>query len=182
MKLTPANQISLHDELNSRILKSIRHLQELNTPEMRMEFTHPDEFWHWGADYMGRWIAALGLLSVYTRRSYDVRPVVDELITFQNADGSFGPFTNPHDFQEWFGMGRGLIGLLEYYQVDPDPVVLESAVRLGRYLFPMVSEPVRMHVRVLLERTGRDRPVVRADKGARIPGDGSPDGRDFRRL
>ena len=143
MKLTPANQISLHDELNSRIHKSVRHLQELNTPEMRMEFTHPDEFWHWGADYLGRWIAALGLLSSYTRGSYGVRDAVDELIAFQNADGSFGPYTNPHDFQEWFGMGRGLIGLLEYYEVDPDPIVLESAVRLGRYYsewYPNQSE------------------------------------------
>jgi len=133
MNLIDPAQLTLHDELNARIQRSIRHLQELNTEEMRVEFTHPNDFWHWGADYMGRWIAALGLLSRYAHQDYGVSTVVRELIQFQNRDGSFGTYTDPHDFQEWFGMGRGLIGLLEYYEVDPDPAVLESAVRLGEY-------------------------------------------------
>ncbi len=30
-------------------------------------------------------------------------------------------------------MSRGLVGLLEYYEVHPDPVVLEAATRLGDY-------------------------------------------------
>ncbi len=133
MRLSDPSKISLHDELDTRIRRSIRHLQELNNDEMRMEFTHPDEFWHWGADYMGRWVATMGLLSQYTRQDYGVAQVVGELIQFQKADGSFGAYTDPHDFQEWFGMGRGLVGLLEYYQVNPDPQVLASAVKLGDY-------------------------------------------------
>ena len=124
----------MRDDLDARIRRSIRHLNELNNAEMRMEFTHPNEFWHWGADYMGRWVASMGLLSLYTREDYGVRQVVEELIGYQKADGSFGTYTaDPHDFQEWFGMGRGLVGLLEYYSVHPDPRVLASAVRLGDY-------------------------------------------------
>jgi DUF1680 family protein len=120
-------------EFQERVLRSVHHLQELNVAEMRMEFTHPDDFWHWGADYMGRWISAMTLLGRYTKEDYGVKEVVSELIGFQKADGSFGPYTDPHDFQEWFGMSRGLVGLLEYYQAEPDPNVLESAVRLGDY-------------------------------------------------
>jgi len=133
MNLTNPAQLSLHGEFHKRIHRSIEHLQALNTEEMRIEFTHPTDFWHWGADYMGRWIAALGLLSRYTHQDYQVSAVVQEFINFQNPDGSFGTFTDPHDFQEWFGMGRGIIGLIEYYEVDPNPSVLESAVRLGKY-------------------------------------------------
>ena len=133
MKLTNPSLLSLQGEFHNRIHRSIQHLQTLNTDEMRAEFTHPTDFWHWGADYMGRWIAALGLLGHYTHQNYNVSAVVEELIRFQNSDGSFGTYTKPHDFQEWFGMGRGLIGLIEYYEVDPNPIILESAARLGEY-------------------------------------------------
>jgi DUF1680 family protein len=126
-------QLTLKGEFHERLLRSIRHLQELNTEEMRREFTHPDDFWHWGADYMGRWISAMALLGQYTGVDYGVQAVVHELIDFQREDGSFGPYTDPHDFQEWFGMSRGLVGLLEYHLVNPDPDVLEAAARLGNY-------------------------------------------------
>ena len=133
MKLANPARMSIKGEFQERLLRSVRHLQELNTDEMRMEFTHPTDFWHWGADYMGRWVSAVTLLGQYTGKDYGAKEVVYELIGFQNADGSFGPYTDPHDFQEWFGMSRGLVGLLEYYQAVPDPLVLEAAVRLGDY-------------------------------------------------
>jgi hypothetical protein len=133
MKITPPDQVSLRGEFQERLLRSIRHLQDLNTAEMRLELTYPNEFWHWGADYMGRWVSAMALLGQYTGEDYGAREVVHELITFQRQDGSFGPFTDPHDFQEWFGMSRGLVGLLEYYGTDRDSRVLEAAFRLGDY-------------------------------------------------
>ena len=133
MKFANPALISLKGEFQERLLRSIHHLQDLNTAEMRRELTHPDDFWHWGADYMGRWISAMALLGQYTGEDYGVQAVVHELIHFQQADGSLGPYTDPHDFQEWFGMSRGLVGLLEYYLVEPDPQVLEAAARLGDY-------------------------------------------------
>lgn len=126
-------QLTIQGEFHERLLRSIQHLHELNTEEMRREFTHPDDFWHWGADYMGRWIASMALLGQYTGMDHGVRPVVRELLDFQREDGSFGPYTDPHDYQEWFGMSRGLVGLLEYYLVNPDPGVLQAAIRLGDY-------------------------------------------------
>ena len=133
MKLADPAQLTLKGEFQDRIARSIRHLIDLNTDEMRKEFTSPTDFWHWGADYMGRWISAMSLLGQYTGESYGVDAVVHELLGFQNRDGSFGPYTDPHDFQEWFGMSRGLVGLLEYYQTSQDERALAAAVRLGDF-------------------------------------------------
>jgi DUF1680 family protein len=133
MELMTLSRLDLEGEFDERVRRAIRHMIDLDTDEMRREFTHPSERWHWGADYMGRWLGAMTLLSEYTGEDYGVDGFCRELIGFQEADGSFGPFTNPHDEQEWFGMGRGLIGLLEYYMVKRDPAVLESARRLGDY-------------------------------------------------
>jgi DUF1680 family protein len=140
--VNPAN-LKLSGTFEERLQRSVRHLLELNTAEMRMEFTQPNEQWHWGADYMGRWIAVMALLGEYTGQDYEVDKVVDELIQFQQPDGSFGAYGESHDFQEWFGMGRGLIGLLEYYRLHPDDQVIESAVRLGDYYaahYPEVTD------------------------------------------
>ena len=101
MNLSNPSQIVLRGEFQQRLLRSIQHLVELNTDEMRMEFTHPSDFWHWGADYMGRWISAMSLLGQYTGVDYGVQGVVEELIEFQNNDGSFSAYKDPHDFQEW---------------------------------------------------------------------------------
>ena len=73
MNLSDPSWLTVRGEFQERLLRSIRHLVELNTEEMRMEFTHPSESWHWGADYMGRWISAMGLLGQYTREDYGVR-------------------------------------------------------------------------------------------------------------
>jgi DUF1680 family protein len=133
MNLTDPAHLSVYGELNERIQRSIQHLKELNNNEMRMELTTPDEFWHWGADYMGRWIGSMSLLARYTGKDYGALEVARELLTYQNPDGSFGSYTDPHDFQEWFGMGRGLVGLLECYQFHPETELLEAVLKLGRY-------------------------------------------------
>ena len=133
MELMNLSRLKLEGEFEERVRRTIRHMNNLNVDEMRREFPHPTERWHWGSDYMGRWVGAMIYLSQYTGEDYGVDKVLEELLGFQEADGSFGPFTNPHDEQEWFGMGRGLIGLLEYYMVTGNQAVLESAKRLGDY-------------------------------------------------
>lgn len=140
MRLTDPAQLVLRDELDERLRRAIRHLQELNTDEMRAEFTRPDDFWHWGADYMGRWIGAMAWLGRHTGEDYGAAAVAREMIGHQRGDGSFGSYTDPHDFQEWFGMSRGLVGLLECYSVHPDPALLEAAGRLGDYYARMYPE------------------------------------------
>jgi uncharacterized protein len=133
MQLLRVDHVKMTGEFDERVQRSIDHMNNLNVDEMRMEFTNPSERWHWGADYMGRWIGAMVFLSAYRGEDYGVAQVLQELLDFQEEDGSFGPFSRPHDKQEWFGMGRGLVGLLEYYEVTGEPAALEAAKRLGDY-------------------------------------------------
>ncbi len=143
LSMTPLDTISVTGELGDRIERSIVHLKRLDADEMRREFVEPDASWHWGADYMGRWIGAMALLGYHTGNDYGVSAVVRELIGYQREDGSFGSYGDSHDFQEWFGMGRGLVGLLDYHEVTQDVDALESARRLGEYYvaqYPDVGE------------------------------------------
>jgi DUF1680 family protein len=141
MELMQLNRLKFEGEFEERVRRAIDHMNELNVDEMRMEFTHPNQRWHWGADYMSRWVGAMALLSQYTGEDYNVHAVAQELLDFQEADGSFGPFTNPHDEQEWFGMGRALPGILEFYSIDPQPAVLDSVKRLADYYLEHYPKP-----------------------------------------
>jgi DUF1680 family protein len=133
MILVDPARVSLSGEEGDRLALSIRHLQRLNTEELWREFDNPDPIWHWGADYPGRWLATMALLASHTGEDYGVQAVARRLISYQRPDGSYGDFTNPHDYKEWFGMGRGLVGLLEYFFATGDREAFDSAVRLGDY-------------------------------------------------
>src|SRR5215207_8893301 len=114
MRLADPAQMMVSGEFGQRLERAIEHLQALNGPEMRRELTAPDAKWHWGADYLGRWVGSMALLSAHTRQDYRVLAAAEELMGFQKPDGSFGDYGEGHDYQEWFGMGRGLVGLLDY--------------------------------------------------------------------
>ena len=143
MKATELGAFHVDGEIDERIHRSIRHLEELNTDEMRREMVRPDPRWHWGADYMGRWIGVMAQLGKYTGEEYGASAVAHELVSYQEPNGSLGPYSDPHDHKEWLGMGRGLTGLLEYYAVLPDPEVLHAAIRLGDYyekFYPSIAD------------------------------------------
>jgi DUF1680 family protein len=133
MDLADPTGITLKGELGETLARSLRHLQRLNSEEMWREFDDPDEIWHWGADYPARWIATMSLLGQHTGEDYRVKEAADRLIGYQQPDGSFGAYSSPYDYKEWFGMGRGLLGLLEYYRATGDTSALEAARRLGDY-------------------------------------------------
>ena len=116
-----------------RIRRAYKHLIDLDTEEMWRELESPDPIWHWSADYPGRWIASMAYLNLLLDEKYDVATAADRLIGYQLPDGSFGRFTSPHGYKEWFGMGRGLVGLLEYHVATGDEAALDSARRLGDY-------------------------------------------------
>jgi DUF1680 family protein len=134
VKLTDPAHLTIGGEFGQRLARGIDHLRALNGPEMRRELAAPDAKWHWGADYMGRWLGSMALLGAHTHQDYGTAGVAAELIGFQQPDGSFGHFGDEHDYQEWFGMGRGLVGLLDYYSVSHDAAALDSARRLGDYV------------------------------------------------
>jgi DUF1680 family protein len=133
MQLTDPAKMTLGGELNDRLQQAIRHLMKLNTEEMWRELETPDEIWHWGADYPGRWIATMALLGLHTGKDYRARFAAERLIAYQLPDGKFGHYSSPTDYKEWFGMGRGLVGLLEYHVAAGDAEALTAARRLGDY-------------------------------------------------
>jgi hypothetical protein len=133
MRLTDPARMRVSGEFGERLGRAVRHLRALNTEEMWRELTEPDETWHWGADYPGRWIATMALLGRHTGEDYGVAAAARRLIAYQQPDGSFGLYGAPYDYKEWFGMGRGLIGLLEYHAATGDPAALAAARRLGDF-------------------------------------------------
>jgi DUF1680 family protein len=126
-------ELYLKGEIEDRLARSVRHLRELNAAEMRREMVRPDTNWHWGADYIGRWIGVMAQLGRYTGQDLGAAEVAHELVSYQNQNGSLGLFSEPHDHKEWVGMGRGLVGLLEFYGVQADQEILQAATRLGLY-------------------------------------------------
>jgi len=144
--LTPPGTISVSGEVRERLDRSMEHLMRLDAHPLRSEFVEPDAAWHWGADYMGRWIGTVARLAQITGNGHQVAAVARELIGYQNEDGSFGSYGEDHDFQEWFGMGRGLVGLLDYYSVSDDDFALQSARRLGDYYVENYPEVVGTQV------------------------------------
>ncbi len=133
MQLTDPAKMTLGGELNECLQKAIGHLLKLNAEEMWRELENPDEIWHWGADYPGRWIATMALLGRHKGEDYGVKEAARRLIGYQQPDGKFGNYTSPTDYKEWFGMGRGLIGLLEYYEATGDEEALAAARRTGDF-------------------------------------------------
>jgi DUF1680 family protein len=133
MILTDPARLTVRGELGERLDRATVHLRALDAAEMWRELDAPEEGWHWGADYPGRWIATMALLGRQKGADYGAAAAARRLIGYQRPDGSFGDYSSPHDYKEWFGMGRGLVGLLEYHATTADPAALAAAQRLGDY-------------------------------------------------
>jgi DUF1680 family protein len=133
MQLSDPTKVTLSGDLAERLGRAICHLRELESEVMWQELEDPNETWHWGADYPGRWLGTMALLSRQTGEDYGVSRVAEHLIGYQQADGSFSPFSSPTDYKEWFGMSRGLVGLLDYHAATGDPAALDAARRLGDF-------------------------------------------------
>jgi DUF1680 family protein len=87
----------------------------------------------WGADQIGRWIGATVLeASLLADPSAPplIREKVDELIAAQDEKGFYYGAElcqTPERVREcWFGQGRGIWNLLEYYEVTGDEAALAS--------------------------------------------------------
>ena len=133
MRLIDPVHTTQRGDLAERLQRAIRHLRALDTELMWQELDAPDEVWHWGADYPGRWLGTMALLARHTGEEYGVRRVAERLIGYQQPDGGFSPYSSPTDYKEWFGMGRGLAGLIDYHAATGDPTALDAARRLANH-------------------------------------------------
>jgi len=106
-----------------------------------VSFEMPRIFNAYSGDISGRYIE---FFSVYGQMGYGtegLREVVQQVLKFQQPEGYFGAAgfdkTNltHKETKIFWGNGRLLIGLLEYYRLSKDQNVLPAARRLGDFLF-----------------------------------------------
>lgn len=90
----------------------------------------------WGADQIGRWIGTTILEAILLQDSSTlpiVRDKVDELRASQDANGFYYGAelsATPERLREcWFGHGRSIWNLLEYYEVTKDEAALASLLQ-----------------------------------------------------
>lgn len=97
-------------------------------------------FTNFSGDVSGRWVGALSTSAATFGGSFPaLQGVVDRTIALQHPDGYFGKtfhYEHPDDddLALLWGNGRLLVGLMEYYALNPDPAVLASAKKLGDFL------------------------------------------------
>lgn len=106
-----------------------------------VSFEMPRIFNAYSGDISGRYIE---FFSIYGQMGYDtdgLREMVQQVLKFQRPEGYFGVagFDKSNlthkETKIFWGNGRLLIGLLEYYRLSKDQNVLDAARRLGDFLF-----------------------------------------------
>jgi len=113
------------------------------TPEFLLADVRPTpvrRFTEYSGDLSGRYIGALATAAqVYQTSFTALDALVQNTIALQKPDGYFGAtfhYDKPNDLDLalLWGNGRLLVGLLEYYRLNPSPHVLASCVKLGDFL------------------------------------------------
>jgi hypothetical protein len=115
-----------------RLRRAYDHLLKIPRERILRELRQHDPNWNWGADYAGRWIGAVSQSAA--RLGADdgpAREVARELVALQHPDGSFG--FNADD-RSWFGMGRALAGLLDYFEATEDERGFDAARKLADFI------------------------------------------------
>ncbi len=88
-------------------------------------------FGGWGGDQYGRWIAAVAMTYYQSNRDdCRVNEVFERFLDTQGANGMFG---EKLDGMVWWGAGRALIGLYEYWELTRDARALDSAKALADF-------------------------------------------------
>ena len=101
----------------------------------------------WGADQIGRWIGTAILEATLLDREPSlaiIREKVDELIRAQDQEGFYYGDElkrQPDRYRQcWFGQGRGIWNMLEYYNITNDMNTFHSMVRAAGHTVDKRSE------------------------------------------
>jgi len=152
--VTPQGEFSeriqmVHERLSMDAMP--RMTSDFILADVVLDPAYPRRYSEYSGDISGRYIGALALWPD-TKKAPELKTLVTELMKHQRPDGRFGDATlsfsvddieNTHMKLLW-GNGRLLVGLMEYYQTDPSPEVLESAKRLGDFfisVFDACADP-----------------------------------------
>ncbi len=135
-------------DLTERFELTLHRVIQGGPPSYTREFLLADvipenirRFTNFSGDLSGRYVGALARASLHKGSSVQpqLQPLVTEILGHQKPDGHFGDPMGltemaDDDMARLWGNGRMLIGLLEYYDADPRPEVLEAALRIGNFL------------------------------------------------
>ena len=134
-------------DLNQRFELTLQRVLQGGPPAYTSELLLADvipentrRFTNFSGDLSGRYVGAVALASRQTGKTPDkLEKLVNQILRHQKPDGHFGDPMGltemaDDDMARLWGNGRMLIGLLEYYAVDPLPEVLEAARRIGDFL------------------------------------------------
>ena len=126
------------------------------TEEFILEDVRPSpgrRFTEYSGDVSGRYIGAIATAArVYQTPFPHLDPLVKQVIALQKPDGYFGSsfhYDKPTDLDMalLWGNGRLLVGLIEYYHLQPSPELLAACRRLGDFLVRvgplMLSKEIR---------------------------------------
>jgi hypothetical protein len=116
-------------------------------PQFQRRFTA------FSGDISGRYIDVFSSYPV-GNNPIDLQTLMQEALTYQHPDGRFGnpdltfdpeKLASPHMALLW-GNGRLLVGLMKYYQMDPQPKVLAAAKKLGDFINSIASNGANQEV------------------------------------
>lgn len=132
------------DELTSRMELTLDRVLHGGPPVFTDDFVladavpeHVRRFTEFSGDVSGRYLGALATVAQFEGKAFpELDRVAARIVKLQKEDGHFGdPFSTNEvttsDMATMWGNGRLLIGLLEYYRLNPSPAVLACARRLG---------------------------------------------------
>jgi DUF1680 family protein len=153
---------SVHDELGRRIKMASERLVFGKEPEMTEDFLLAGvtldpafgvRFAEFSGDQAGRYLSTFSRIQV-PGSPINLDHLVSKILVYQKADGRFGNgdlvfdpnrLTGNHMALLW-GNGRLLTGLMDYYVVSKNPDVLQSAVKLGKFLTDVAQSCTRPEV------------------------------------
>jgi DUF1680 family protein len=152
----------IYDELGTRIKMASERLVFGKEPEITEDFLlagvtldpkYGVRFAEYSGDQAGRYLSTFSRIQV-PGNPVDLDVLVKKIIANQKPDGRFGnadlvfdpaKLTGNHMALLW-GNGRLLTGLMDYYAVSKNPEVLQSAIRLGKFLTDIAQSCTRPEV------------------------------------
>ena len=104
-------------------------------------FEMPRIFAAFSGDISGRYIEFFSLYALMGYPTPELATIVEQVLPAQKPSGYFGEEgfdktqLTGRETKIFWGNGRLLIGLMEYYRLTNDPQILAAATRLGDFLF-----------------------------------------------
>lgn len=154
---------ALHtDELTERIKRAANRIVHGTQPTITEDFLlagltldpkFQRRFTNFSGDQCGRYLSAFAGFEV-EGNPVNMQQLVKKILALQKSDGRFGSealdfkttqLEGEHMALLW-GNGRLLNGLMDYYAANPEPAVLQSAIKLGEFLIGITENCIQPQI------------------------------------